>query len=239
MHVLAGDCTTVYEGDRPYEKRGRVVCVCKPDDTVLVHDAAGYQPVAWLTRPETTTVRDPDDPDGPTVEARDGDAVLRVFVHEAHDPGEFDASAAGRPVGACPDCEGTLVRSSGAVACTGCEVRHGLPAGAAVLEEACDCGLPRVRAVRGHPFEVCLDPGCDPLVGKVADAFDEEWDCPECGAPLRVRTPDRGSRPFMGCSGYPGCTASFGLPRGELAGTCDCGAPAFRVDGDVTCLSCE
>jgi DNA topoisomerase-1 len=236
MRVVAGDCTTVYEGDRSEEKRGHVVCVCKADDTVLVHDAEGYRPVAWLTRPEELDVSE--EAGTPTIEATDGDQHLRVFVHETFGDGSYPASLAGRPVGECPDCEGPLVRGRGTVACTDCDRSHGLPSDAEVLEETCDCGLPCVRVVRGHEFEICLDPRCEPLVDVVREAFDGAWDCPDCGAALRVRTPSRGGRPFLGCDGYPDCESSFTLPRGELAGTCDCGAPAFRVDGAVTCLDC-
>src|SRR6056297_776882 len=51
VHVYAGDCTTSYSAnDDSRRQRGRVVVVHKPDDTVLVHDAEGYQPVEWLTR---------------------------------------------------------------------------------------------------------------------------------------------------------------------------------------------
>ena len=58
MRVIAGDCTVRSGGRRETTRRGRVVV--KPDDTVLVHDADGYQPVAWLTRPaELTLTTDP------------------------------------------------------------------------------------------------------------------------------------------------------------------------------------
>ncbi|MBB6647236.1 endonuclease NucS domain-containing protein [Halobellus ruber] len=56
IRVFAGDCTTTFEGDRTRTQRGRVAVVIKPDRTTLVHDADGYQPVAWLTRPDALTV---------------------------------------------------------------------------------------------------------------------------------------------------------------------------------------
>ena len=56
IRVFAGDCTITFEGDRDRTQRGRVVVVVKPDRTTLVHDADGYQPVAWLTRPDSLTV---------------------------------------------------------------------------------------------------------------------------------------------------------------------------------------
>ena len=44
--VIAGDCTVTYTSDdETHTQRGHVVTLCKPDDTVLVHDADGYQPV--------------------------------------------------------------------------------------------------------------------------------------------------------------------------------------------------
>ncbi|MFT4957579.1 MAG: DNA topoisomerase-1, partial [Halobacteriales archaeon] len=49
--VFAGDCTVIHDRDDRSEYRGRVVVVVvKADNTVLVHDAEGYQPVAWITR---------------------------------------------------------------------------------------------------------------------------------------------------------------------------------------------
>jgi DNA topoisomerase-1 len=49
--TIAGDCNVYFDGRRETRQRGHVLVVVKPDDTVLVHDADGYQPVAWLTRP--------------------------------------------------------------------------------------------------------------------------------------------------------------------------------------------
>ncbi|MUW15544.1 DUF91 domain-containing protein, partial [Halorubrum sp. CBA1125] len=56
LRVLAGDCHVTERGDRSRAYRGRVVVLIKPDDTTLVHDADGYQPVAWLTRPDSVVV---------------------------------------------------------------------------------------------------------------------------------------------------------------------------------------
>jgi len=50
IRVLAGDCTIIAEDDDRQEYRGRVTTIVKPDNTILVHDTDGYQPVAWLTR---------------------------------------------------------------------------------------------------------------------------------------------------------------------------------------------
>ncbi|WP_255151675.1 topoisomerase DNA-binding C4 zinc finger domain-containing protein [Halorarius halobius] len=228
-HLIAGDCTTTYRGDRAHEKRGRAVCLRKPDDTVLVHDADGYRPVAWLTRPEATVVAG----DPPTVEARDGDARLRVLFHAVSVDVRVPVSPAGEPVGPCPDCDGTLVRRSGRLACTDCDRVHGLPDGATVRDERCDCGLPRLEVTRGERFEVCADRTCDPLDPKVESAFDRAFDCPACGDDLRVV---RAGGLFLGCDAYPDCEAAFSLPASERVGTCDCGLPTFASAEGPRCL---
>jgi DNA topoisomerase-1 len=164
-HVIAGRCTTTFDGDgRDHSQHGDVLVVVKPDGTTLVHDGAGYQPVAWLTRPESVTV-------GPdTVTATDGDQRLSVDVHEARARGRYRTSDAGTPVGDCP-CGGRLVRARGAVTCPGCGDRYGLPSGATVTDERCgDCALPRIRAERGATFVVCLDADCDRAAGRDGDA---------------------------------------------------------------------
>ena len=107
--VLAGECTTTFEGSREREQRGEVLVVCKPDNTVLVHDADGYQPVAWLTRADSVSLRDG------TLTATDGDQRLRVETHEEYGSASYPTSPAGVPVGDCPACDGRLVRSDGAV----------------------------------------------------------------------------------------------------------------------------
>jgi len=76
IRVMAGDCTTVFEGPREREQRGDVLVVVKPDNTVLVHDVDGYQPVAWLTRADSVAIEDG------AVTARDGDELLRVVTHD-------------------------------------------------------------------------------------------------------------------------------------------------------------
>ena len=227
--LLAGDCTTTFDGDRSYEKRGRVVCLRKPDDTVLVHDAGGYRPVAWLTRPESSLVAG----DPPTVEARNGDERLRVLFHETSVDTRLPVSPAGEPVGPCPDCAGALVRRSGTVACTACDRSHGLPAGATLLDSACDCGLPRVAVTRGDRFEVCVDRDCDPLDEAVRERFDRAFDCPDCGSPLRVV---RAGGLLLGCDDYPECDVAVPLPDGDHDGSCGCGLPTF--DGRCPDSSC-
>jgi len=180
-HLIAGTCTTTFDGTgRDRRQHGEVLVVVKPDGTTLVHDADGYQPVAWLTRPESVTVGTE------TVTAVDGDERLSVELHETHVRGQYPTTDAGVPVGACA-CGAQLVRARGAVSCPGCGDRYGLPAGATVVNENCsECGLPRVRVERGTTFVVCLDRNCESVDERVRAAFDCEWDCPDCGADLRV-----------------------------------------------------
>ena len=235
IRVLAGDCTVVYDGDDREEHRGRVTVVVKPDNTVLVHDADGYQPVAWLTRADAVACSR----DGAfAVDARSGDQRLRVVAHAEDGFGRYPASEAGTPVADCPDCGERLVRAGGAVSCLGCGDRYGLPTGATVTDERCDCGLPRLRVERGQPFDVCLDRDCDPLDDAVAATFDRAWDCPDCGDDLRILR--RGGL-LAGCDSYPDCDASFSLPAGTVVGECDCGLPLFETGGGRRCLdgTCE
>jgi DNA topoisomerase-1 len=232
FHVLAGDCTTTFSGREERTVRGRVVVLAKPDGTVLVHDADGYQPVAWLTRADGVTVEADGDAFGVT--AREGDRRLRTVSHDFAGRATFPATAAGPEVGACPDCGGALVRADGAVGCLGCERAHGLPAGATTLDRTCpDCGLPLVRAVRGAPFEVCLDRDCDPLVERVRERFGGAWDCPDCGAPLAVL--ERGGL-LAACSAHPDCETAFSLPAGEVVDDCPCGLPVFETPAGRRCL---
>jgi DNA topoisomerase-1 len=226
--VMAGQCTTVFEGSREREQRGDVLVVVKPDNTVLVHDAGGYQPVAWLTRAESVAVEDG------TVTARDGDELLRVVAHEEHGSARFPASDAGVPVADCPDCAGTLVRTRGTVACTACSRSHGVPSDAAVTEGRCgDCGLPTIRVERGDAFEVCLDRDCEAIDDRVTEAFDRRWDCPDCGSDLRIL---RKGGLLAGCEEYPDCDTGFSVPSGLVVDTCTCGLPVFETAGGLRCL---
>ncbi|WP_435145291.1 topoisomerase DNA-binding C4 zinc finger domain-containing protein [Halobaculum sp. P14] len=239
LRVLAGDCTTRFDspGDGLLQ-RGHVVVVVKPDKTVLVHDRGGYQPVTWLTRPDSVTVEADDD--GFAVTARDGERTLRVQSHDVGRRVAFPVTDAGTPVGDCPDCGAALVRAGGDVVCLGCDDRYGLPAGATVTDEACpDCGLPTMRVARGDVFELCVDVACESLNDAVRDALDRRFDCPDCGRDLRVRR-HRG-RLFLGCDGYPDCKTAFSIPAGEFAGTCECGLPLFETASGVRCLdgTCE
>jgi DNA topoisomerase-1 len=248
--VMAGECTTRFEGTRDRVERGEVVVVCKPDNTVLVHDADGYQPVAWLTRAERITLEDGH------LTATDGDQRLRVETHESYGDARYPTSPAGVPVGECPDCEGSLVRSNGAVRCLGCDARHSIPRDATVLsgvddgdasddggdegsdESICDCGNLRMRVERGQVFEVCIDRDCESLDAAVQDAFDREWDCPNCDGELRVLR--RGGL-LAGCEHYPDCDTGWGIPAGVVVEECACGLPVFETGGSRRCLDpgCE
>jgi DNA topoisomerase-1 len=231
-HVLAGECTAIAHGSREREHRGDLLTIVKPDNTVLVHDADGYQPVAWLTRASSVTVED-----GALTASDDGD-VLRVVTHDEHGHGRYPASAAGVPLGPCPDCDGTLVRTGSAVECLGCEARYGLPSDATVRETRCGCGLPTMRVERGSAFEVCVDRDCDSLDEQVREAFDARWSCPACEGDLRVIR--RGGL-LLGCVNYPECDTGFTFPTGLLDGTCGCGLPVFDTSGGRRCLDsrCE
>lgn len=225
--VIAGRCTTTFEGARDQTQHGDMILLIKPDNTVLVHDAAGYQPVAWLTRPESVTVGDDH------VTASDGDQHLDVTVHNAHVRGRYPTSDAGIPVGECPDCAGTLVRGGGSVSCPNCG-SYSLPTNATVLDERChDCGLPRMRVERGASFVVCIDRACESLDERVRTAFDREWDCPECDGDLRVLR--RGGL-LLGCENYPDCETGFAFPDGIHDGSCGCGLPVFETATGRRCL---
>jgi DNA topoisomerase-1 len=249
LRVLAGDCTVTFEGrsddDHDRRLRGRVVVVCKPDRTVLVHDADGYQPAAWLTRADSLAVET--DGDGFGLVARDGDRTLRVVSRSVAGRADYPVSPAGPELGECPECGGVLVRANGLV-CTDCGARHALPAGATVLDRACDCGLPLVRVERGEVFEVCADASCDPLADAVVEALDRRWSCPDCGRALRVRRA-RG-RVYLACDedgdgesegDDAGCGLTASLPAGRTVGECACGLPVFETGSGRRCAngSCE
>lgn len=228
IRTIAGDCLVRFEGRRERTVRGRVVVLIKPDDTVLVHDVDGYQPAAWLTRPESLSVRR----DPLWLLASDGEETLRIDAVGDVVVAEHDATDAGTPVGTCR-CGGQLVRSGSDVACLGCAERFGLPDGASVTESACDCGLPRFRVERGERFELCLDYECGSLLEAVEGRFDREWDCPNCGGDLRILR--RGGL-IAGCEGYPDCETGFAIPDGQVVGSCDCGLPLFERPGGLQCL---
>ncbi len=232
LRVLAGDCHVTERGDRTRTYRGRVVVLIKPDDTTLVHDADGYQPVAWLTRPESVVVEG--DGDGFTVTAREGSRRLRVVAEAATASRALPVTEAGIPVGTCPDDGGPLVRSGGDVVCLDCADRWGLPAGASVTDATCpDCGLPKIRVERGEQFHLCLDASCDPLADAVRDRFDREWDCPDCDGDLVVRSAP--GRVFLACE-HDECGTTLSLPSGVAVDDCACGLPILETATGRHCL---
>ncbi|MFB6108215.1 MAG: Sjogren's syndrome/scleroderma autoantigen 1 family protein [Haloplanus sp.] len=235
IRVLAGECT-IETDDRTH--RGRVLVLVKPDRTVLVHDADGYQPVAWLTRADSVTVEADDEGFGLT--ARADDRTLRVTSHGPARRATYRVTEAGVPVGTHPDTGGTLVRAGGAVRDVDSGARYPLVAGATVLDETCpDCGLPLMRVERGAVFEVCIDRACNPLDSAVRERFDRAWTCPDCGTDLRVIR--RGGRLLVGCDAYPDCETAFTIPAGVVVDDCACGLPVFETATGRRCLdgTCE
>ncbi len=245
MRVLAGDCTVRFDdGADERRQRGHVVVVCKPDRTTLVHDESGYQPVAWLTRPDDLTVADDGGDSGFRVVARDGERRLVVESHAVAGRATLPVSPAGVPVGeapaAHPEATGPLVRVDGAVVALDSGARYPLVAGATTLDESCpDCGLPLMRAERGAVFDVCVDRSCESLDDAVRARFDGVWTCPDCGDPLRVIR--RRGRLLAGCDAYPDCETAFSVPAGVVADDCDCGLPTFETATGRRCLdgTCE
>jgi DNA topoisomerase-1 len=225
IRVLAGDCTVRYSGGEAREQRGAVLVVVKPDNTVLVHDASGYQPAAWLTRADTVSFAR--DADGFRLVAREAGTRLRVESHEEYGHAHYPVSPAGTPVGDCPACGGRLVRDGGRVVCTGCLDSHAIPRDATIEGGTCeDCGLPTMVAERGARLEVCVDYDCESLAAAASERFGDAWDCPDCGSTLAIRQ-DRGLRAVC-----EDCGNAVSIPAGTVAGTCEeCGLPAFD-DGD-------
>lgn len=234
IRVVAGDCTTTYDGCEARRERGEVVVLVKPDNTVLVHDADGYQPAAWLTRAET--VRFTDGEDGTRLAAGKGDETLRLDFHAVHGRAFYPASPSGPEVGSCPACDGPLVRSGSDLACISCRRTHTIPRDADVLSATCeDCGLLKIRVERGGVFEICADPSCEPLVDAVAAEFDDEWPCPDCGTGMSIEW-RRGVRAVC-----PDCERILAVPHGTITDTCDCDLPRFTTTNGDRCLdsTCE
>ncbi|GAA0295149.1 endonuclease NucS domain-containing protein [Halarchaeum salinum] len=228
--VLAGDCTVSYEDEERTEKRGEVVVLVKPDNTVLVHDADGYQPASWLTRADV--VRYASDADGVRLVAGSGTERLDVQSHETTLDTFAPVTPAGPEVGTCPDCGGPLVRARGDVVCVGCRARYPLPRDATVLDERCDdCGLPEIRVERGAVFDVCLDRYCESIDEAVRERFDGAWDCPACGGTLHV---ERRSALRTVCED---CGNAYAIPTGTVVGECDCGGPRFETPSGTRCLA--
>lgn len=236
IRVLAGECTVTFEGNETRAERGEVVTVVKPDNTVLVHDADGYQPAAWLTRADV--VRYARDESGFRVVAGKGGQQLVVESHAEHGDAHYPASPAGPEVGECPTCGGVFVRGSGGVTCVGCRATYTIPRDASVLDETCDeCGLPAFRVERGYAVEVCLDPSCQTIAEAVraqieAQDDEDQWAC-ACGGALRIER-RRGLRTVC-----EACGDVYAIPQGVLAGPCECGRPEVRTASGVRCLASD
>ena len=233
LRILAGDCTVTYEdADETRRERGKVVTICKPDKTVLVHDADGYQPVAWLTRADAVTISRAEPT---TIIATGGDRQLRVTAVEPYGFSKYPVTGAGTPVGDCPahDCEGALVRDYGDVSCVTCGGMHSIPRDATMTGDTCENDHPQFRVDRGESFEVCIDRDCQPLDDAVQERFDREWDCPNCDGDLLVLR--RGGL-IAGCEHYPDCDTGFGVPTGSVVEDCDCGLPVFETATGRRCL---
>ena len=228
IRAFAGDCT-VETDDRTH--RGRVLVLVKPDRTVLVHDADGYQPVAWLTRADSVTV---ETGAGFGLTAHLDDRRLRVTGDRIR-RSVYPVTEAGVPVGTHPETGGPLVRTGGAVVDLDSGARYPLVAGATVLDARCpDCGLPTMRVDRGATFEVCIDRACTPLDDAVRDRFDRSWTCPDCGSALRIIR--RNGRLLAGCDAYPDCETAFTVPAGVVVDGCPCGLPVFETATGRRCL---
>jgi Topoisomerase DNA binding C4 zinc finger. len=161
--------------------------------------------------------------------------VLFVTANGSVSVARHDATAAGLPVGDCR-CEGSLVRADGRVQCLDCGEAYGLPRDATVVDDACECGLPRIAVSRGERFDLCLARDCEhsrSLDEAVRATFDRAWDCPECGADLRVLR--RGGL-LLGCERYPDCETGYAVPAGTVDGTCDCGLPVFETATGRRCV---
>lgn len=235
--VIAGDCSVIFtNGDATHRKRGSVLVVVKPDNTVLVHDKAGYRPAAWLTRAET--VEWTNSIEGRILEASQGEKQLRVTCHAEFGNTQYSVSAAGEPVGNCPGCTGPLIYGRNEVTCLGCDAYYSVPRDATVsgnVSERCsECELPTMRVLRGEEFSVCIDRECEPLDEAVRASFDEAWSCPACGGALRILR--RGGL-IAGCSNYPECDTGFAIPVGTIHGACDsCSLPVFDTASGARCL---
>jgi len=227
IRAFAGDCT-VETDDRTH--RGRVLVLVKPDRTVLVHDADGYQPVAWLTRADSVAV---ESDDGFGLTARLDDRTLRVTADRIR-RSVYPVTEAGVPVGTSPETGRPLIRTGGAVVDLDAGTRYPLVAGATVLDARCSCGLPKMRVERGTAFEVCIDRACDPLDDVVRERFDRVWTCPDCGDDLRIIR--RRGRLLAGCDAYPDCETAFTVPAGVAVDDCPCGLPIFETATGQRCL---
>ena len=229
--LIAGDCRIEVDADEHYTYRGQVLVLVKPDDTVLIHDVDGYQPVAWITRADRVIVDD----EAGSLTAIDGDRWLRVHVIASLVDRQLPGTAAGTPIGDCPDCGGQLVDVGDAVHCVSCRSRYGIPRDATIIDSQCSCGKPMMRIERGEVFDLCIDRDCEPMAEAIADRFDGIWSCPDSTCDGSLRVIHRGQL-LLGCDQYPNCEMSFRFPTGRIDGHCNCGLPRFRSSDGSQCL---
>lgn len=226
--TVTGDCLVRFDGPCSRRLRGQILAIVKPDNTVLVHDDTGYQPVAWLTRPERLSITE----DPLWILAEDGTQTLRIEAVGTVRIDEHQTSVVGDPIGECP-CGGTLIRSRNEICCPDCSAQYGLPSGAEVVDETCSCGLPKMSVRRGREFNLCIDRQCESLDDAVIEAYDREWDCPTCGSEMQILR--RGGL-LAGCVQYPDCETGYAIPDGIITATCTCGLPIFKTSSGERCL---
>lgn len=213
--LYAGDATVVEDAADRREHRGRVVVLAKPDGTVLVHDATGYQPVAWLTRADTVTVTH-DDAFRVTAHDERTDDWLRVTGHPDGTradgreigglSGQYPVTAAGEPIGRCPACEGALVDTGGAVTCVHCSEHHAYPDDATIRR-------PTPGSTTLAASDAMAADGSDTMAVEASDAM--ATDASEgASAPTSATT-----------TAATDDAAIDGSPA-----TCDCGLPRMRVE---------
>lgn len=236
FRVIAGDCQIEVDVDESLTYRGQVLLIIKPDQTVLVHDIDGYQPVAWMTRAEQIS----HDPDTGTITAVDGDRWLEITPVSTLIDRQLPGTSAGEPLADCPNCGGQLVHAHPHVHCVSCRNQYTLPATASIIDEQCSCGLPRMAIDHGDRFELCIDRNCEPMEEVIGAQFDGTWACPSdnCNGSLHVI---RRRNLLLACDAYPDCDVAFRFPAGVIDGHCGCGLPRFTEGNGSRCLdaSCE
>ena len=234
--VLAGDCHIEVDIEDSLQYRGQVLVVVKPDNTILVHDIDGYQPVAWMTRADQVT----HDPETGTITAVDGDRWLEIQQVSTLLDRQLPGTSAGKPLGECPDCGGQLVNAHPQVHCVSCRNQYTLPAAANIVDERCSCGLPQMTIEHGDQFTLCIDRDCEPMEEVIGAQFNGTWACPDdtCTGSLHVI---RRRNLLLACNAYPECDVAYRLPAGVVDGHCGCGLPRFTEGNGSRCLdaSCE
>jgi len=222
IRVFAGDCTTTFEGDRTRTQRGRVVVVIKPDRTTLVHDVDGYQPVAWLTRPDALTV---ETGVASELQRADGDSEGQSPSGNRASPGDSEAQSAS---GGSSGLRGGQAASNGTAE----------PSPGPREEAADDEGFGIVARAGDQVLRVI----CNRAAGRA------EYPASEAGAPVGT-DPETGEPLVRARGDVVGIDSGvrYPLPAGATVtdeSCSSCGLPTIRADaGDTVevCLdrSCE